>query len=137
MQRLCALLALVGAVLVATTPAYAGEPLSQREIYDRTPVDFTTGIEDLPLMPGLRPVPLKDTIMTGPYGRIAETMAVGAVDVDEVYYFYARTLPELGWQAIDKTRYIRDGELLTIDVNANKRDRGYETRARFLVTPRS
>src|ERR1700722_7155930 len=93
---------------------------------------FVPAIDDLPLMPGLEPVADEDTLFVVPRaGRIAEGNAVGAVDIDDVYKFYRKSLPHLGWKIIDARTYMRDNEQLRIDAHAN----GKITTVRFSVKP--
>lgn len=93
---------------------------------------FDPVIDDLPLMEGLSPVPEEATLFVAPHaGRIAESMTEGLVDVDEVYMFYRRTLPHLGWQRLDNRTYHRHGEKLRIDAHAD----GKVTKVRFSIKP--
>jgi hypothetical protein len=93
---------------------------------------FARIIDDLPLTPGLEPVPEEDVLFVTPgVGRIAETSAQGMVDIDEVYNFYKRSLPHLGWRAMDARTYRRDGEVLRIDAHAD----GKVTTVNFSVRP--
>ena len=94
---------------------------------------FTTVIDDLPLMPGLEPVEEKDVLFLTDTGRIAETVATGSVDVDDVYHFYQRSLPQLGWKKIDARTFARDGEILHLDVSSVTPKA--TTIARFSVEP--
>jgi glucose/arabinose dehydrogenase len=93
---------------------------------------FANVIDDLPLMPGLAVVPQDDVLFVTPRaGRIAETTASGAVDIDDVYRFYSRTLPQLGWINVDARRYRRANEILRIDAHAE----GKVTMVTFSVKP--
>jgi hypothetical protein len=97
-----------------------------------TETKFDPVIEDLPLMTGLAAVPDEETLFVAPHaGRIAESVAMGAVDIDEVYRFYRRALPHLGWQKIDGRTYRRHGEKLRI----NARAEGKVTTVHFSVKP--
>jgi hypothetical protein len=112
-------------------------PLSAAPL-DQPPAEaepqFTNVIEDLPLMPGLQLVDDEDVLFDEPgSGRIAETNAMGPVDIDEVYKFYRRSLPHLGWKAINARTYERGGERLRIDAQANAK----VTTVRFTVRPMS
>ncbi len=78
---------------------------------------FAKVIDDLPLMPGLRIVVEKDVLFIAKTGRIAQTMATGSVDVDSVYPFYQKSLPQLGWKLIDARTYERENDRLRIDVS--------------------
>jgi len=97
-----------------------------------TAPQFSRVIDDLPLMPGLETVPEEDVLFIAPSaGRIAATTAQGLVDIDDVYHFYRRTLPQLGWEIIDGRTYSRDSEILRIDAHAN----GKLSTVRFSVQP--
>ena len=93
---------------------------------------FTKVIEDLPLMPGLQLVDDEDVLFSSPgSGRIAETNAIGPVDIDEVYKFYQHSLPHLGWKSVNPRTYVREHEQLRIDARANQKI----TVVRFTVKP--
>ncbi len=90
-------------------------------------------LDTVPLPPGLTPVRNEGLLFATPVGRIVQATAEGAVDVDEVYTFYKRTLPPLGWDPVDARTYAHTGEQLRLDVsgvtpNAN-------TVVRFTLTP--
>jgi hypothetical protein len=99
-------LALVLAALAtppASVPAHAADA-------------FVVGMEDLPLMPGLVPVEGAGMAFDSPQGRIVEAYAKGRAARNEVLDFYARTLPQLGWQALDRSAYRREGEVLRFEL---------------------
>ena len=96
------------------------------------PTTFATTIGDLPLMPGLSLVKDDDVLFVTPReGRIATTDAQGAVDVDDVYNFYRRSLPQLGWKFINARTYEREGERLRIDAKAVEK----VTTVKFTISP--
>ncbi len=76
---------------------------------------FIEGSEDLPLAPTLVAVESDAVIFDSPSGRIVEAVAVGGTSRSEVVAFYQQTLPELGWEILDETRYRREGERLVIE----------------------
>ena len=93
---------------------------------------FTSVVDDLPLMPGLKADDDKDVLFIEPNaGRIAETEAKGEVTIDQVYNFYRHSLPHMGWKVIDGRTYERDGERLLIDAHSD----GKNTTVRFSVKP--
>jgi len=79
--------------------------------------EFAKVIDDLPLMPGLTVLEDKDVLFIAGPGRIAQTTATGRIDIDEVYNYYERTLPQLGWKKINARTYERDNERLRLDVS--------------------
>jgi hypothetical protein len=93
---------------------------------------FDPVIDDLPLMSGLTAEPDQGALFTAPRaGRIAESVASGEVDIDDVYRFYQRTLPHLGWKPLDARSYKRNGEKLRIDAHAD----GKTTTVHFSIKP--
>jgi len=124
--------------LKAATLNSSSTLIDQRDAQDITPTaqqpQFAHVIDDLPLMPGLEVKPEEDVLFADPTaGRIAETTAEGPVDIDDVYKFYRRSLPHLGWVVVDGRTYRRDGELLRIDAKAT----GKVTTVHFSVKPNS
>src|SRR5580704_4071886 len=103
-------------IIALSAPLYAAQ-LNQPPQEEQ---QFTSVIDDLPLMPGLKTVEDKDVLFVEPQaGRIAETEASGEVSIDEVYKFYHRSLPHLGWKALDARTYEREGERLRIDARSS------------------
>jgi hypothetical protein len=94
--------AIAVAALVLAAPAWAGGM-------------FVAGVEDIPLMAGLTEAPQLTLVFDAPSGRVVEAYAEGRVDRQTVSAYYARTLPELGWQHVGTDRFRREGESLVID----------------------
>jgi hypothetical protein len=132
-------------IMVLALPLLAAAPL-QATVLNQTAADqvsptamppaepphFTKVIDDLPLMPGLQLVEDEDVLFAAPgAGRIAETNAIGPVDIDDVYKFYRKSLPHLGWRAVDAHTYKRESEQLRIDARANHKI----TVVKFTVKP--
>ena len=76
---------------------------------------FVAGTEDLPLMPGLKPVANSDMVFDKPEGRIVEARAEGATTRAKVEAFYAASLPPLGWKPAGRDVWQRDTERLRLD----------------------
>lgn len=108
---------LLFACLLSALPTFAGT-IAKTGNDDKAGATFTTVIDDLPLMPGLSPVEEKDVLFVTSEGRIAQTVAKGPVDIDEVYHFYQRSLPQLGWKKTSARTFERDGEKLRIDASS-------------------
>ena len=79
---------------------------------------FFAAVSDLPLMPGLAEAADAALVFDNPAGRIVELAATGTVVAAAVRSFYAETLPQLGWEPVGDDRYVREGELLTLMVEA-------------------
>ena len=77
--------------------------------------EFVAGTEDVPLMPGLKPLPNSDVVFDKPEGRIVEARAEGAVSREKVEAFYAASLPALGWKAVGRDVWQRDAERLRLE----------------------
>lgn len=87
--------------------------------------EFSSVIEDLPLMPGMQEMKDRAVVFDKPGGRILETTTTTATA--DVSNFYANALPPLGWRTAGNNAYIRNGELLTITVEKNS--------VQFKITP--
>ncbi len=102
---------------------------------------FLAGVEDLPLMPGLAEVAGAATVFDAPQGRIVESYAAGTVMVAEIRSFYAQTLPQLGWIAVDAGQsgpleFRREGERLTLEITPGQAASGADaTTVRFTLAP--
>lgn len=92
---------------------------------------FLSTIEDLPLMPGLAEDDSRALVFEAPAGRIAEAFAAGEVGRDAVVGFYRETLPQLGWTAENDTRFVREGEVLSLAIE----NLGPRTTVRFSLAP--
>ena len=125
------------AALAFISPVLADSNINKQtaaEPASRTVAQFTKAIDDLPLMPGLEPVDEKDVMFVAKSGRIAQATATGAAKSEEVYQFYQRSLPQLGWRRVDDRTYEREGERLRIDVSDPSATQT-ATMVRFSVQP--
>ena len=80
---------------------------------------FLAGVEDLPLMPGLREIPEETLIYDKLDGRLVQAIASGESDLAALWRFYNETLPQLGWRRLATGHFVRDGEGLRITVEKN------------------
>jgi hypothetical protein len=96
---------------------------------DRTA--FIAGVEDLPLVPGVKVV--SDTVVAfdAAAGRIVEAYAIGPVAKQAVLDFYGKSLPQLGWTAERPDRFVRQGEALQLDFFG----RDQQLTVRFTLAP--
>jgi hypothetical protein len=118
MGYIAAFIVVVLSVVFFPGAAYADDPGAGKAMNDRRPAFFTT-LNDVPLMAGLTELPDETLIFDKPEGRIVETAAVtdrtgpSAADIEA---FYAQTLPHLGWRQVAKGQYLRQNEVLRLDV---------------------
>jgi hypothetical protein len=77
--------------------------------------EFVAGTEDVPLIPGLKPVAGSALVFDKPEGRIVEAQAQGTLTRAKVQGFYLTSLPQLGWKKIGADRWQRDAERLMLD----------------------
>ena len=92
---------------------------------------FVEGVEDLPLMSGLEPVPEAGLSFDAPEGRIVVAYAEGTMSPEAVLAFYHRTLPQLGWERAGERSFRREKERLSLDLT---RSQGRLT-VRFTLAP--
>ena len=120
---LAALVLLATPLAAAETPAPAAEP-------DEEAV-FLSVIEDIPLMPGLVEDEARAIVFDAAGGRLAETYAQGRLAPAAVLEFYGETLPALGWRSEKDSRWVREGEALTLEIKEGPN--GID--ARFSLSP--
>ena len=96
--------------------------------------DFVSGIDDLPLMPGLTMIEDGSVEFESPLGRLVEARAHGRVKPEAVSVFYSRVLPELGWSANDAQTFSREKEILKITFPDDGEDQSRLT-VRFSLSP--
>jgi hypothetical protein len=92
---------------------------------------YVAGLEDVPLMRGLRPAGGNDVSFDSPQGRIVIVNTEGAVERANVLAFYADSMPALGWDRIGDSMFRREGELLRLEFG----QRGDLLTVRFALSP--
>lgn len=93
---------------------------------------FSTMIEDLPLPALLIEDTDNSVLFDKPSGRFVELEAfTQSMSALEIYTFYERSLPALGWQKIDTKNYQRDKENLKIHIEQKDKTQ----RVIFTLTP--
>lgn len=80
---------------------------------------FFTGVDDLPLMPGMTEKRDETVVFDNASGRIVETTAASEAPQTQILGFYAQSLPPLGWQQTSATSYSRADEILTIQITTD------------------
>jgi len=78
-----------------------------------------TILDGVPLMEGLQLSRDTDLIKVLPDRPNQPIVAVGILDVDDIYNFYKRTLPPLGWKATSGRDYAKSNEMLHINAHAD------------------
>jgi hypothetical protein len=105
--------------------------------------EFSSYIEDLPIMPGLAENDDGYAFDLYQGGRLAEARLAGDADAAVVRGFYAATLSQLGWKASEAEPYVyhRGRERLIFMVEPRRaKGRGRAPRgleAVFVITPES
>ena len=80
---------------------------------------YISGIEDLPLMPGLKQSPVSLPDFKHLFTRSVNSTAKGDVSTQAVNEYYAETLPEHGWVKVTPVEYRRGNEDLDIAVRSS------------------
>ncbi len=96
---------------------------------------FLSGIDDLPLMPGLVENTDLTLIFDSAEGRFVEAYAEGDVTELAVSEFYRQSLPQLGWLHDGLVTFQRDGEVLIILPTPSTEGSGASTTVRFALSP--
>ena len=77
---------------------------------------FLTGFSDLPIMPGMQELPDANISFDTASGRIVEAFTKTEQTVERILSFYKDVLPQLGWRVEKDTMFVRDTEILIIDL---------------------
>jgi len=88
-------------------PAQAGEQAPEESATEPASdvISFVDGFEALPLMPGMHNVIGSSVVFDTPTGRIVESAIAGITTAAEVMAFYARSLPQLGWERFRASQF--------------------------------
>lgn len=99
---------MIRTTLMIVLLALAGPAMAQTAFFDE--------LGDVPVMPALSELPDRSVSFDKPEGRIAQVTALAGkgADLPDIEGFYTQSLPQFGWQAQGKNRYIREGQVLTI-----------------------
>ena len=81
---------------------------------------FITGFSDLPIMPGMQELPDANISFDTASGRIVEAFAKPEQNVEKILSFYKNVLPQLGWRVKSDTMFVRDTEILNLDLRKER-----------------
>jgi hypothetical protein len=95
---------------------------------------FLISIDDVPVIPEFKEITATGVNFETINGRIAQTQAVGPKHPDIVRAFYKNTLPQLGWRDIGANSFLREDEILHIQI---KLESNNTTSIIFSLRPRS
>ncbi|WP_162938184.1 hypothetical protein [Kiloniella sp. EL199] len=95
---------LLGGALLVSSSALASEG------------GFFTGSGGVPIVPGMEEMDELGVVFDKPEGRIVEAFASGPLSQADVREFYGRALPQLGWEVIGEGLFVREGEVLKIEI---------------------
>jgi hypothetical protein len=99
-------------------------------------VGFVSGMEDLPLTPGLVGIQEEGMVFDAPTGRIVEAYAGGTLTKEQVLGFYRETLPQLGWRLVNEKRFVREEEVLRIEFIKQEAKTPAIIKVRFSLSPK-
>lgn len=120
--------------LALASPVHASNLNSGSTLADEgiipAPAQNSVMLGDIPLMDGLQIYHDPELIHLFADDPTEPVIAVGIVDVDDVYNFYKHALPPLGWQASSGRDYTQSGKTLHIDAHAD----GKKTVVTFTIT---
>ncbi|WP_417430532.1 hypothetical protein [Kiloniella sp.] len=94
----------LGGALMVASPVLASEG------------GFFTGSGGVPIVPGMEEMEELGVVFDKPEGRIVEAFASGHLSQVDVREFYGRALPQLGWDVVGEGLFVREGEVLKIEI---------------------
>jgi len=96
-------------------------------IESRPSQDFVQGSEDIPLLVGMEKISEETVGFDSDAGSIISSSYKTEADLQNVKEFYSKTLPQLGWKAVEKKKdkktksiFKRDKEKLEIEFTKEK-----------------
>ncbi|MBT5264960.1 MAG: hypothetical protein HOL85_09020 [Rhodospirillaceae bacterium] len=92
---------------------------------------FVDGFEDMPAMPGMTAIPDGSVSFDTASGRIIVAFMRTTAYRHEILAFYESALAELGWRLRTDQRYVREGEVLSLDLTRD----GSATIVRYSLKP--
>lgn len=107
------LLLVILVAALSCPPAFAAKDIYSEE-EQATALSYSSIVDDLPLMPGMREIAESVVIFDKPEGRIASVRVENIIPRVNVTAYYTETLPPLGWYVENPQIYTRDGQMLTI-----------------------
>ena len=81
---------------------------------------FITGFSDLTIMPGMQELPDANISFDTASGRIVEAFAKTEQNGEKILSFYKNVLPQLGWRVENDTTFVRDTEILILDLRKDR-----------------
>lgn len=75
---------------------------------------FVNGIEELPVITNMENMSESLIFFDTNKGRFVQSKIIGDQNIDQIKDFYDNILPNLGWEKIDKNKFIRKSELMEI-----------------------
>ena len=94
---------------------------------------FLEAISDVPLMPEMQEIGGESVVFDNPEGRVVQAAAYStAANIPEIKAFYGSSLPQLGWEKVADTSFVRQSEKLSLSVN----DAGDYRVVHFMLEPR-
>ena len=120
--------------MLSILPIQSGQTKQVSETY------FFDSLYDVPVMPGLIEVPELSLSFDKATGRISQAAAVyNGINIDAVFVFYDQSLRQMGWRKISQGGYVREGEKLSISIEAktenNQENQSSGPLVRFLLEP--
>jgi len=94
--------------------------------------DYSSIIEDLPLMQNMQELTDDSVSFDKPAGRIVQLTTITSASIPEISKFYKQSLPPLGWEQKSKNTFARENEVMKIEIK-NSGSKNYVT---FTIQPK-
>ncbi|MFK7839782.1 MAG: hypothetical protein AB8B83_05570 [Bdellovibrionales bacterium] len=105
--------------------------------FDVRAQSFFSTLPDIPLMDGLEEINDQAFVFDKPQGRILVGMASidSKISDSQAEHYYARVLPQFGWQKMGDKLYARQNEMLTLEFVEYDLQNRFEKALKITVTP--
>lgn len=88
--------------------------VNAKSLSGKSSLEFINGLDDIPLLTNMNIVKDSLVIFDTNEGKYITTEIAGAIKLKDAESYYKDILPNLGWKIIEKNKYSRDEETLSI-----------------------
>ncbi len=88
--------------------------VNAKSLNGKSNLDFINGLDDVPLLTNMNIVKDSLVIFDTNEGKYITTEIEGAIKLKDAESYYKDILPNLGWKIIEKNKYFRGEETLSI-----------------------
>ena len=78
-------------------------------------ISFVNGINDIPIFKNMKNIEDSLVVFDTNKGRLITSEIFGENNQKKIESYYEKILPNLGWEKLKSSKYLRDGEILDLE----------------------